>query len=88
MPDDVLAQGDAPTTAWFRENGTGSGAGNVDDKALVTTQASVLGCTAAIATVIACTAFPVAKILTVKKLIGELGGVVKAVQIFWGASFS
>jgi hypothetical protein len=88
VPDEVLAQGDAATATWFRENGPGSGAGAVDDRGLVTTQASVLGCTAAIATVIASTAFPAAKILKVKKLIGELGGVAKAVQIFWGASFS
>jgi hypothetical protein len=88
VPYDVLVQGDAATAAWFRENGPGAGAGAVDDRGLVTTQASVLGCTAAIATVIASTAFPAAKILKVKKLIGELGGVAKAVQIFWGASFS
>jgi hypothetical protein len=84
VPDEVLAQGDAATAAWFREHGRGAG----DDRGLVTTQASVLGCTAAIATVIASTAFPAAKILKVKKLIGELGGVAKAVEIFWGASFS
>ncbi|WP_147359930.1 hypothetical protein [Clavibacter lycopersici] len=88
VPDEVLAQGDAATAEWFRENGVGSGAGTKDGSGLVTTQASVLGCTAAIATVIASTAFPAAKILKVKKLIGELGGVAKAVQIFWGASFS
>jgi hypothetical protein len=86
VPDEVLAQGDAATAAWFRENGAGAGA--KEGGGLVTTQASVLGCTAAIATVIASTAFPAAKILKVKKLIGELGGVAKAVQIFWGASFS
>jgi hypothetical protein len=84
VPDEVLAQGDAATAAWFREHGRGAG----DDRGLVTTQASVLGCTAAIATVIASTAFPAAKILKVKKLIGELGGVAKAVEIFSGASFS
>ncbi|XWX58792.1 hypothetical protein ABUV78_01927 [Clavibacter nebraskensis] len=88
VPDDVLVQGDAATAAWFLENGPGARAGAIDDRGLVTTQASVLGCTAAIATVIASTAFPAAKILKVKKLIGELGGVAKAVQIFWGASFS
>ncbi|WP_146081684.1 hypothetical protein [Clavibacter michiganensis] len=34
------------------------------------------------------TAIPAAKILRVKRLIDELGGVARAVQILWGASFS
>jgi hypothetical protein len=85
IPDDVLAQGDEATGAWFREHGREAGD---DERLLHPTQANVLGCAAAIATVIASTAFPAAKILKIKKLIGELGGVAKAVQIFWGASFS
>lgn len=51
-------------------------------------RASVGGCVAAIAAVIASTAFPAAKILKIKKLIKSLGGVVEAVKIIAGASFS
>jgi len=51
-------------------------------------RASILECTGAIAVLIASTAFPVAKILKIKRLINSLGGVTKAVRIMWGASFS
>jgi len=85
IPDDVLLQGDAATQQWLAANtptpsSTGTG--------MVTTQASVLGCGAAIATVIASTAFPAAKILKIKALIKSLGGVTEAAKIMWGASFS
>lgn len=84
IPDDVLRTGDAGTAAWFREH-----AGSADDaeRGWETMQASFLGCAAAIAMVIASTAIPAAKILRVKRLIDELGGVARAVQILWGASF-
>jgi hypothetical protein len=85
IPDDVLSTGDAGTAAWFREH---AGAAEGAERAWDTMQASVLGCSAAIAMVIASTAIPAAKILRVKRLIDELGGVATAVQILWGASFS
>lgn len=31
---------------------------------------------------------PAAKILKIKKLVAQLGGIKKAVEIFWGASFA
>jgi hypothetical protein len=85
VPDGVLESGDAATTAWFREHHSVTGG---DEHGWNTMEASVLGCTAAIAIVIASTAVPAAKILRIKRLIDELGGVATAVQIFWGASFS
>ncbi|KZC95751.1 hypothetical protein [Clavibacter sp. Sh2126] len=84
IPDDVLVQGDAATQQWLAANAPA----NTAPEGMVSTQASVLGCGAAIATVIASTAFPAAKILKVKALIKSLGGVTEAAKIMWGASFS
>jgi len=51
------------------------------------TRADIVGCAGAIAWLIASTGIPAAKILRIKKLIDRLGGVAKAVQLFWRASF-
>jgi len=85
IPDSVLQAGDAATQQWLAENAPAPATGGAGE---VTTQANVLGCGAAIATVIASTAFPAAKILKAKALIKELGGVAEAAKILWGASFS
>jgi hypothetical protein len=82
IPDSVLHAGDEATQQWVGDNApTASGDG-------VALRASVLGCAAAIATVVASTAFPAAKILKAKALIKQLGGVTEAAKIMWGASFS
>jgi hypothetical protein len=78
IPDEVLIAGDAALAAWM--NAT-------HPELAKTARADVVGCVGAIAILIASTAFPAAKILKIKSLIGALGGVTKAVQLFWGASF-
>lgn len=85
IPDSVLEAGDAATQQWLAENAPAPTAGSGGEMSV---QANVLGCAAAIATVIASTAFPAAKILKAKALIKELGGVTEAAKILWGASFS
>lgn len=82
IPDEVLLAGDAATTAWIAENADAPGG----DTAVA--RANVLGCTGAIAAALAGVAFPAAKLLKVKKLADELGGVKKAVDLLWGASFN
>ena len=79
IPDDVLGEGNAATRLWMQEH---------DFNEQPMGRASVGGCVAAIAAVIASTAFPAAKILKIKNLIKSLGGVVEAVKIIAGASFS
>lgn len=78
IPDSVLAAGDAATHEWLREN---------HPELLSGSRADILGCAGAIAWLIASTAIPAAKILKIKRLINSLGGVSKAVQLFWGATF-
>ena len=84
IPDSVLHAGDAATQQWLAENAPAPSAGGGE----VTLQANILGCAGAIATVIASTAFPAAKILKAKALIKQLGGVTEVAKIMWGASFS
>lgn len=84
IPDSVLQAGDAATQQWLAENAPATAPASGE----VTTQANILGCAGAIATVIASTAFPAAKILKAKALIKQLGGVTEAAKIMWGASFS
>lgn len=79
IPEHVLLSGDDALRAWL---------GETHPELLRGTQADIVGCAGAIAWLIASTAIPVAKILKIKRLIDTLGGVTKAVRIFWGASFS
>jgi hypothetical protein len=79
IPDAVLLRGEAALQVWISER---------HPELLRGTRADIIGCTGAIAWLIASTAIPVAKILKIKRLIDTLGGVAKAVRIFWGASFS
>ncbi|OII21724.1 hypothetical protein BIV03_14555 [Curtobacterium sp. MCBA15_016] len=78
VPGRVLLEGQAAYDAWIAAN----------QHVLAAARASVLECSGAIALLIASTAFPVAKILKIKRLINSLGGVTKAVRVMWGASFS
>lgn len=79
IPDDVLAKGDKATQEWLEK----------DPKAQeLTEEASVWGCTAAIGALLAGNLVPAGKLLKIKRLIGALGGVKKAVQLMWGASFA
>lgn len=78
IPDSVLLAGDAAVQSWM--------AGN-HPELIQGTRADIVGCAGAIAWLIASTAIPAAKILKIKKLIDGIGGVAKAVQLFWGASF-
>lgn len=82
VPDSVLAQGDEATVAWIEANT------DVDTSGSTTRDASIPGCIGSIAVAIAGVAFPAAKILKIKKLADELGGVAKAVELLWGASFN
>ncbi|WP_157887549.1 hypothetical protein [Frondihabitans sp. PAMC 28766] len=79
IPDSVLLAGDEATRQWTKEN---------HPESLKETRGSILACTAAIATLIATTAIPAAKILKIKKLITAGGGVAKVVKLYWGASFN
>lgn len=83
IPDDVLQAGDEATQAWIDENLVAAG-----DDGTVVAKASVLGCAGSIAVALAGVAFPAAKLLKIKKLADELGGVKKAVDLLWGASFN
>jgi hypothetical protein len=78
IPEAVLAAGDTATQEWLRAN---------HPELLTASRADVVGCAGAIAWLIASTAIPAAKILKIKRLIDSLGGVSKAVRLFWGASF-
>jgi hypothetical protein len=78
IPEDVLLAGDKALQNWADAN-------HISPR---DARANVVGCAGAIALVIASTAFPAAKILKIKRLINSLGGVAKAVRLFWGASFS
>lgn len=78
IPEGVLLAGDVALSDWIATN---------HPELLTGTRADVVGCAGAIAWLIASTAIPAAKILKIKKLIDGLGGVAKAVQLFWGASF-
>lgn len=79
IPDYVLLSGDVALQGWVATN---------HPEMLRGTRADIVGCAGAIAWLIASTAIPAAKILKIKRLIETLGGVSKAVRIFWGASFS
>jgi len=78
IPESVLLAGDAALRAWLVAN---------HPELLRESRADLVGCAGAIAWLIASTAIPAAKILKIKKLIDGLGGVAKAVKLFWGASF-
>ena len=79
IPEAVLVAGDAAMQDWVREH---------HPELVTSSRADVLGCAGAIAWLIASTAIPAAKILKIKRLINSLGGVSKAVRLFWGASFA
>jgi hypothetical protein len=79
IPSVVLLAGEGALQRWISET---------HPELLRGSRADIIGCTGAIAWLIASTAIPIAKILKIKKLIDTLGGVAKAVRIFWGASFS
>lgn len=81
IPDAVLLQGDEATHNWIQSNVQRAQNGSIR-------RANFWKCAAAIAALIASTAFPAAKILKIKKLIKALGGVANAVRIIAGASFS
>ncbi|WP_130451262.1 hypothetical protein [Zhihengliuella halotolerans] len=94
IPDDVLLRGDVATAEWakghLRTNveGVPSAATGGEAAPVGIMYASVLGCSAAIGTVIATTAIPVAKLLKIKRLVKAVGGVKETVKLMWGASFS
>lgn len=79
IPEAVLVAGDDALQEWLRAN---------HSELITASRADIVGCAGAIAWLIASTAIPAAKILKIKRLINSLGGVSKAVRLFWGASFS
>jgi hypothetical protein len=78
IPEAVLVVGDTAMQEWLRAD---------HPELLTASRADIVGCAGAIAWLIASTAIPAAKILKIKRLIDSLGGVSKAVRLFWGASF-
>ncbi|WP_139195139.1 hypothetical protein [Curtobacterium sp. MCBA15_001] len=78
IPEAVLLAGDLALRDWVT---------STHPELVTTSRADIVGCAGAIAWLIASTAIPAAKILKIKRLIEGLGGVAKAVQLFWGASF-
>ncbi|WP_226358795.1 hypothetical protein [Pseudonocardia sp. ICBG601] len=79
VPDSVLRQGDSATQDWLRANYPDTGGHS---------RASIIGCVGAIGVAVGGVLIPAAKILKIKKLVAQLGGIKEAVQTFWGASFS
>ncbi len=79
VPDSVLHQGDSATQDWLRAHYPDAGSQS---------RASVIGCVGAIGVAVGGVLIPAAKILKIKKLVAQLGGIKEAVQTFWGASFS
>jgi hypothetical protein len=80
----VLMQGDAATQQWLQQNPGVSGSSN----GVATMAADFWGCSGSIVLALGGVALPAAKILKIKKLMNELGGVTEAVRTMWGASFS
>ncbi|WP_226360917.1 hypothetical protein [Pseudonocardia sp. ICBG1142] len=79
VPTSVLYQGDSATQDWLRANYPNTGGQS---------RASVIGCVGAIGVAVGGVLVPAAKILKIKKLVAQLGGIKEAVQTFRGASFS
>ncbi|MFS0704343.1 hypothetical protein AB6N23_07460 [Cellulomonas sp. 179-A 9B4 NHS] len=91
IPDSVLLQGDAAKNAWITERLVASGLSPVAVAELDGTGAvpdGFLECSGAILILIGTTAIPAAKLLRIKRLMDDLGGVTTAIRIMWGASFS
>lgn len=84
IPEEVLLQGDEAKNEWLAAHVDTS----VPAPGQISTMANFWTCSGAIATVVASTAFPAAKILKIKRYINALGGVSEAVRVMWGASFS
>ena len=84
IPDTVLLQGDAATQQWLQQNSAVSGSSS----GVATMAADFWGCSGSIVLALGGLALPAAKILKIKKLMNELGGVTEAVRMMWGASFS
>ena len=76
IPDEVLQKGDKATQQW------------IADHQATATRASVAGCIAAVTLFLGTNLVSVGKIVKIKRLIKDLGGLKEAVQIVWGASFS
>lgn len=89
IPESVLQQGERATQQWLVDRlSAGSKQGTTTGLSIAVPAANFWGCSAAVATVVASTAFPLAKILKIKKLMNALGGGAEAIKVIWGASFS
>lgn len=94
IPDNVVADGDEAVNTWLIDNGYRAKGAKIppnyvardEPNILVRSFWSVTKCVASILAVIGSTLIPVAKIARIKKLIGELGGVKKAVELMLKAS--
>lgn len=73
VPDDVLRRGDAATDEWVRAHSPSQREGNA------------LGCIGAVGAVLVGVLVPAVKILKIKALIKDLGGVVAATRLLIGA---
>lgn len=87
IPEQVLVKGDRATQEWLQANRPNSpllaNPGNQPGLG-----ASFWGCSGAILALIGGNLVGAAKLLKIKRLINDLGGVTQAVRIMWGASFS
>lgn len=97
IPDSVLEAGDDATETWLKENGFKAAAapasravveGAVADPELAKRidWVKVAKCVATVTSAIATNIIPATKLLKIKKLIGELGGVKSAIQLMIGAT--
>lgn len=99
IPDDVLESGDDATTSWLKENGfTETKRDYVEVKVPLAQRdvtpfeergidwAKVAKCAATVTSAIATNAIPAAKLLKIKRLIKDLGGVQMAVKLLIGAT--
>lgn len=78
IPDEVLLKGDKATADWFTQH----------NQSQLTARASIWGCTGAVLALVGGNLVSAAKLLKIKKLIDDLGGVTDAVKLMWGASFN
>ncbi|WP_232664812.1 hypothetical protein [Pseudonocardia sp. TRM90224] len=82
IPESVLRRGDKATNDWLRRN---SPASRAAFGPLPTRAGNVVGCIASVGAVLVSTLVPAAKLLKIKTLIKELGGVYDATRLLIGA---
>lgn len=82
IPEDVLFQGDESTRQWVSNNLLATFPFDVNG---IYKKRDYLACAGAITALIGGTLIPAAKLLKIKRLVKELGGLKEAVKLMWGA---